>query len=280
MEINNVSDAARKYAKALAAIAKYNPTSETATALGLAVKAQLHAAHTILGERATSTDDGITGSLEIGEDPEDFVVRLVGMHESESGQSRKEWLNELRNMNNWKLKEASRVKALLEIIRHARQTYPSEKIIVFSCFLRFLDIVNQVIKDEFEIDCLRYDGTMGSNEKERVQWAFSDSTGHSILLITSGAGGVGLNLQSASVVIQTEVWWNHNVERQAYARCVRHGQAKEVKVFRMLGSNSAIDTIILKCQLRKTKENDSIMAGLIRRHDAPLVVPEYKAGIW
>ncbi|EED13824.1 hypothetical protein TSTA_100680 [Talaromyces stipitatus ATCC 10500] len=115
----DAANATRKYENALAAIAKYHPTSETATALDFAVKAQPHAAHSIPGARANSIDDDITGNLEIGEDPEHFVVHLVSMHKSESGQSRKEWIEELKKIANDKLKEASRVKALLKIIRYA-----------------------------------------------------------------------------------------------------------------------------------------------------------------
>jgi SNF2 family DNA or RNA helicase len=116
---------------------------------------------------------------------------------------------------------------------------------------------------------------MNSKEKEAVRESFLKASKPTILLITSGAGGVGLNLQGASILIQTEVWWNKNTERQAYARIYRQGQSKQVKIFRLRGLNSAIDRNILDCQERKTYTNEKIMRLLVRRHDDPVVVPEF-----
>lgn len=59
--------------------------------------------------------------------------------------------------------------------------------------------------------------------------------------LTAGAGGVGLNISTASIVIQLEVWWNRNAEKQAYFRAHRQGQRKNVKVFQLLARNSSID---------------------------------------
>jgi hypothetical protein len=65
--------------------------------------------------------------------------------------------------------EASRIKALIETVRHFMQTYPGEKIIIFSCFLHFFDIAYHAIKKQFNTICLRYDGTLNSKEKHAVQ---------------------------------------------------------------------------------------------------------------
>jgi len=54
------------------------------------------------------------------------------------------------------------------------------------------------------------------------------------LLITSGAGGLGLKITAASVLVQMEPWFNKNVEMQAWARCVRHGQTRLVKVYKLI----------------------------------------------
>jgi hypothetical protein len=64
-----------------------------------------------------------------------------------------------------------------------------------------------------------------------------------ILLVTSRCGSVGLNLQTGSIVIQCEIWWNESSEKQAYARCYRQGQCKAIKVMRLFATNSSLDAL-------------------------------------
>ena len=94
------------------------------------------------------------------------------------------------------------------------------------------------------------------------------------LLITTGCGGTGINLQAASVVIQMEPWWNRNHEKQAYARCFRTGQTKEVKVFKILAENSAIDGHVMDSQERKAKVNNRVMEALVWGLDQAVIVPD------
>lgn len=68
-------------------------------ALGLAVQAQLYAAHEILVRQAILQTIDLTNSVELDDDPDDIVVHLVEMHAIESIRSRKDWLKELGNIN-------------------------------------------------------------------------------------------------------------------------------------------------------------------------------------
>lgn len=131
------------------------------------------------------------------------------------------------------------MKCLIKLLRHVNTVRPNEQVIIFSCFLRFLDIISYALKSVLQIDCIRFDGSIDKDQKRNAQQRFTDAVGPKILLITSGSGGVGLNMQSASIVVQIEIWWNRNCERQADARCYRQGQTKEVKVFRLLPFNNA-----------------------------------------
>jgi hypothetical protein len=54
-------------------------------------------------------------------------------------------------------------------------------------------------------------------------------------------GGIGLNIQYASIVIQTEPWWNHSAEMQAVTRCHRQNQTRQVKQLLLVAVNSSID---------------------------------------
>jgi SNF2 family DNA or RNA helicase len=84
-----------------------------------------------------------------------------------------------------------------------------------------------------------------------------------------------LNLQEGSIVIQSEVWWNRNLERQTYARCWRQGQNRAVKVFRLITSNSTIDSTIKTYQTRKDKLNNAIMEAIVRKDNEAVRVPGY-----
>lgn len=83
-----------------------------------------------------------------------------------------------------------------------------------------------------------------------------------------------MNLTTASVVIQTEIWWNGYAELQALSCVHRQGQQTEVLAFRLEGTNSEIDHVIQEAQTTKTQVNTGIMEPLIRRHDeAPVIKP-------
>jgi superfamily II DNA or RNA helicase len=67
---------------------------------------------------------------------------------------------------------------------------------------------------------------------------FSDHRGPAVLVSQIQAGGVGLNIQSASVVILTEPQWKPTIEDQAIARCHRMGQVRSVDVHRLLAEHT------------------------------------------
>ncbi|KAF3399374.1 hypothetical protein DPV78_006216 [Talaromyces pinophilus] len=143
--------------------------------MGLAVKAQLYAAHVILEKRADEIHEKVVSAVEINddEDPDDLAVRLVDMYSLETVKSRSDWLGTLAGMKMSELRESSRVQAFCKVLRHARRSFPDEKIIVFSSYLRFLDILHHIMKQEFNINALRYDGSMSSAQKTEVQLAFN-----------------------------------------------------------------------------------------------------------
>ena len=130
-----------------------------------------------------------------------------------------------------------------------------EKIIVFSQYLRFLDIIAEILNRTCQIPCLRYDGCVPSNQRKVIETQFRDSGNRKPLLITAGAGGVDLNITTTSIVIQTEAWWNESVEWQATCRVYRQGQTKQVHAVRLQGGNSRIDNILINTNIRKSEVN-------------------------
>lgn len=78
-----------------------------------------------------------------------------------------------------------------------------------------------------------------------------------VLLISLKAGGVGLNLTCASVIIMTDPWWNFAVEDQAMDRVHRLGQLRDVEVYRLIVRNSVEERLLA---LQEKKRSLSLQA--------------------
>jgi SNF2 family DNA or RNA helicase len=105
------------------------------------------------------------------------------------------------------------------------------KAIVFSQWVGTLDKLARSLND---LQPLTYHGGVPQRQRERVLGEFKSSSARPVLLISYGAGGVGLNLQFARYVFLFDRWWNPAVEDQAISRAHRIGAAGPVTVTRFL----------------------------------------------
>jgi len=258
-----VQNHSRDYVQKVAQIQQKGADSTNIVPFTSSIRAQQAAAHPQL-------------HLAGGIAPGDRLQELAGGdedNEDTEGAARKRgaWIDLIHQPNFHY--HSARVDAFLEAYRSCRARHPNEKILVFSEYLTFLDLLEVALRREHGVHSLRFDGTCGELKRERVKCEFASADASIPLLITGRAGGLGLNLQCASIVIQTEIWWNHNWELQAYGRAYRSGQKKEVKVFRLFARNSHIEHIILRRQREKTATNNQIMRKVIRRHDEKVQIP-------
>jgi len=130
------------------------------------------------------------------------------------------------------------------------------KIIVFSQFTQMLSILEKEIKFlDFEYSYL--DGSIPEKQRQEEVKKFRE-TNIPIFLISLRAGGYGLNLPEADIVIIFDPWWNPMVEMQAIDRSHRIGQTKTVNVYKLI-SNNTIEEKILQLQDKKRKLFDSVM---------------------
>ena len=81
-----------------------------------------------------------------------------------------------------------------------------------------------------------------------------------IFLISLKAGGTGLNLVGADVIIHYDPWWNEAAQNQATDRAHRIGQTKNVLVYKLIVKDT-IEEKILKMQEQKSKLADDILSG-------------------
>ncbi len=130
------------------------------------------------------------------------------------------------------------------------------KIIIFSQFTKMLSIIEKEIKSlDFKYSYL--DGSTPENKRQEEVRKFRE-TDIPVFLISLKAGGYGLNLPEADIVIIFDPWWNPMVEMQAIDRSHRIGQTKTVNVYKLI-STDTIEEKILQLQEKKKKLFDSVM---------------------
>ena len=139
----------------------------------------------------------------------------------------------------------------LEDITHMLENALAEghKVLVFSQFVKHLDIVKQYLKEN-KIDFAYLDGS-SIDRKEQVD-RFNRDTNLKVFLISIKAGGLGLNLTEADYVFILDPWWNPAVEAQAVDRAHRIGQKKKVFTYKFITRNS-VEEKILTLQQKKLK---------------------------
>ncbi|WP_328321016.1 DEAD/DEAH box helicase [Streptomyces sp. NBC_00388] len=113
------------------------------------------------------------------------------------------------------------------------------------------------------------EGGVPAARRQELVDAFSAAPGHAVLLSQFQAGGVGLNMQAASVVILCEPQIKPSTEHQAVARAHRMGQVRTVRVHRLLAADS-VDTRILGVLADKTRLFDAYA----RRSEVAEAAPE------
>lgn len=153
--------------------------------------------------------------------------------------------------------ESSKLTVVKEIVKDASES--GKKILLFSQFTSVLKKIEEDFKKE-DISYLYLDG--GTSAKERVERVkkFNEDSNIKVFLISLKAGGVGLNLTSASVVIHFDPWWNPAVEDQATDRAHRFGQENKVEFIKLVAKDTVEEKIVLM-QEDKRELIQSLMDG-------------------
>lgn len=132
------------------------------------------------------------------------------------------------------------------------------KILLFSQFTSMLDII---AKNLSERGISFYTLTGKTKAKERLKTVNSfNSDDTKIFLISLKAGGTGLNLTGADIVIHYDPWWNVSAENQASDRVYRIGQKRNVQIYKLIAEKS-IEERIIEMQQRKEALSDIALNG-------------------
>ena len=144
------------------------------------------------------------------------------------------------------LKDSSKAARLLELCDQAKEQ--GRKVIVFSFFRNTLRRVTELLGDR----CVEpVTGSISPQRRQEIVDEFAKAEDGAVLVSQVQAGGTGLNIQSASVIIFCEPQIKPSIENQAISRAYRMGQVRDVLVYRLLAEDTMDEKIM---ELLKNKQ--------------------------
>jgi len=150
--------------------------------------------------------------------------------------------------------EVAKIELLREMIPDILEN--GHRMIIFSQFLGTLEEIKEELKKK-NVEYFYIDGSVKSKERMEISKKFNSGEGQ-VVLISLKAGGTGLNLIGADVVIHYDPWWNFAVENQASDRAHRIGQKKSVQVIKLI-TEGTIEEKIIKIQENKRALSENIL---------------------
>lgn len=138
----------------------------------------------------------------------------------------------------------------------------NHKILLFSQMTQLMDIL-QLFFDYKGYPHLRLDGNTKSDDRGMQMKIFNDpESPYKIFILSTRAGGLGLNLQAADTVIIFDSDWNPQMDIQAQDRAHRIGQRNEVRVLRLVTQTEIEEDILSKAAFKKNLDEKIIRAGM------------------
>ncbi|MDD3334443.1 MAG: SNF2 helicase associated domain-containing protein [Eubacteriales bacterium] len=152
---------------------------------------------------------------------------------------------------------SAKLEACMELVLQAQSG--GHKVLLFSQFTSMLAILEKRLKEEG----VSYDLLQGSTPRDkRLEMAerFNEND-TTVFLISLKAGGTGLNLTGADVVIHYDPWWNLAAQEQATDRAYRIGQTRHLQVYKLIAAETIEEKII------KLQEMKGDLASIIEGED-------------
>ena len=152
--------------------------------------------------------------------------------------------------------ESSKLNQCIEIVKDAVSA--GHKVLLFSGYTGMFPFIEKALQKE-AISYFKLTGQTKVGERIGMVEEFNQNEEIKVFLISLKAGGTGLNLIGADMVIHYDPWWNLSAENQATDRTYRIGQKKNVQVYKLITKNS-IEERIYELQQRKAKLIDSMLS--------------------
>ena len=152
--------------------------------------------------------------------------------------------------------ESSKLNQCIEVIQDA--VAGGHKILLFSGYTSMFEMIETRLK-ESNISYLKLTGQTRVSDRIHLVDQFNEDPDIKVFLISLKAGGTGLNLTGADMVIHYDPWWNISAENQATDRTYRIGQKNNVQVYKLITKNS-IEEKIYELQQKKEKLVDNMLS--------------------
>ena len=151
---------------------------------------------------------------------------------------------------------SAKLETCLELVSQAVDA--GHKVLVFSQFASMLDLLAARLS-EAHLSYFQLTGQTSKEARERLVRRFQEGEAD-VFLVSLRAGGVGLNLTAADVVIHYDPWWNVAAQDQATDRAYRIGQRRDVTVFKLI-CEGTVEERILKMQESKRGLAESVLGA-------------------
>lgn len=151
---------------------------------------------------------------------------------------------------------SSKLEQCMEVIQDAVNS--GHKILLFSGYTSMFEIMEKELNQR-EIKYFKLTGSTKVEERMELVEEFNRNSEIKVFLISLKAGGTGLNLTGADMVIHYDPWWNLSTENQATDRAYRIGQKKNVQVYKLITKNS-IEEKIYELQQKKAELVENMLS--------------------
>lgn len=168
-------------------------------------------------------------------------------------------MNPARTSNDLLWRTAGKFELLDRILPKFRAT--GHRVLMFFQMTQIMNIMEDFLRLR-GLKYLRLDGATKSDDRSDLLKLFNDpNSEYFCFLLSTRAGGLGLNLQAADTVVIFDSDWNPHQDLQAQDRAHRIGQKNEVRILRLISSNSVEEKILERAQFKLDMDGKVIQAG-------------------
>nr|POE68801.1 isoform 2 of dna excision repair protein ercc-6-like 2 [Quercus suber] len=141
-----------------------------------------------------------------------------------------------------------------------------DKVLVFSHSVRLLKMLRTLFGTTTTYNVSYLDGSMNADDRTKAVNDFNGDPSQFVFLISTKAGGVGLNITSANKVVVVDPNWNPAYDLQAQDRAYRIGQTRDVEVFRLVSSGTVEEIVYARQIYKQQQANIGYNASVERRY--------------
>lgn len=163
-----------------------------------------------------------------------------------------------RNIELRRVDDCGKLAALKQLLEGFEKYCDTPKVLIFSQWTSTLDVIEAFVRPTYTY--VRFDGSLNAEKRTEVVDKFNEDPDVYLALISSGAGGTGLNLQSANKVVIFDQQWNPASGEQSEDRAYRIGQQRKVSVYRLVAEGTMEEQAVMR-QFYKKKITTTAFQG-------------------